>query len=64
MLLADNERNAARSETPQGLAPSVLRRGVHDIVGLRHVKIVTLDPRPGSRLQPARVGRDDVAGRG
>ena len=61
MLLRDDEGNAAVCETTQSLAPTRLRRGVHDVVTLRRVEVVALDPGAVRRPGRVRVGGDDPA---
>ena len=63
VFLRDDEGDAALGKSAQRLAPTVFRGGVHDIVGLRRVEIVSLDPHAGGRRQLARVGGDDMADR-
>src|SRR6516164_4933383 len=61
MLLSDNEGNAAPGEAAQRLAPSRLRSCVHDVVRLRGVEIVALEPSAVGWTRFVGIGGDDLA---
>jgi len=63
MLLGDDEGNAAPGEAVQCHAPTLLGRRIHDVVRLRRVKIIALDPGAGQRRGRAGIRGEDVARR-
>ena len=63
MRLGDHEGDSPSREAAQSLAPARVRRRVHDVVALRRMEVVALDPSAVSRAGPLRVGRDDLTDR-
>jgi len=61
MRLRSDEGNAALGEPAERVAPSGFRRGIDDVVSLRRMEIVALDPSGVRRPRSLPVGRDDPA---